>query len=467
MGLLSARQEANEAEAAPPADQEDTPARDCESFSEEATWEGRWRAKHDDHWDLTEFEDPWQDELTADWWNVWVQKNDDSVPNDTIYEAAKTQKWMEAVAQDGQDCRSMLMRPKPDGDLSTTYIPLFKGSNGWEYQIRLHSGNDFPLPGIHCPVVLPDRNSPARLFQLVSRARHDESGSEENQGRKLPKLLLTLGTLELRNNGRDEDRDSWVTETTGYSVMVDVGDQDMPLWLFAARPELEGRLHNPFYNPPVRQLPMFDGLLEQIEEGEEKSEEDEGTKQEKHLKKDEGQLRASEETNGDRTEQKSELAPDKEKEKVGEVGAEMKEVEDAIQTELIEQNGPGEVAMGVDMNNGQAKEGVGKEDPTQQNAEGNQDIQPKNENIHGLPGYDSGCILPSVRRLCTRMSDESSLAAYLEACELLRGTRGVTDPAGLNLPKDLDDEFVVKGTGEDSGLIRFLEASVYDGSPGV
>jgi hypothetical protein len=89
---------------------------------------------------------------------------------------------------------------------------------------------------------------------------------EQSAAFEFPNLCVTLGTLTVRNDARrGYFPPGFVTEHTDYYVFVDVGHQDLPVWILAPRPQLEGRLINPFYDPahPIRHLPMFDGLLEQ------------------------------------------------------------------------------------------------------------------------------------------------------------------------------------------------------------
>ncbi|KAK7750140.1 hypothetical protein SLS62_007889 [Diatrype stigma] len=279
--------------------------------------------RHEDHWDLITFRNPWTDEWSADWQNNWIRRGKESLTNEELYENTTTQQWMKALGSIQHRCISLLMIPRGSDGCT---IPLFEGGNGWQYQVRLAIGGH-PLPRIRCPSVLTDQQLMAEsLFQL-ERCIQTEPGPSAERAPTLPKLAAPLGRLWVRNNARYPDyfrTAEPVTEYTDYFVVVDVEHEDMPLWILAPRAQLQKRLDNASYpGTPVLPLPIFGGLMS-------------------------------------------------------------------------------------------------KEDDS---------------------GYDCACIIPSLRSLGRRPPDPDA-TSFQDACELVRKTRAVIDPAALLLPEERVSEFM-------------------------
>ena len=511
----------NEVDGQPqPGEDDDKSTSDYESFSEVELWDGVWREKHNGHWDMIDYDDPWHDEDGPTWWVGWVSMSPHNETNRSLYETEKVREWMQTVANPDQACRTMFMH-WPAVNTRATKIPLFKGDNGWEYQVSLCGGvGELPLPGIHCPRVVPKGSySSTRMFRLVPRALPHGANGEEAQGRKLPELCLTLGRLTVRNNARVKGREEWVTESTDYDVVLDVGHPDIPVWLFAARLILEGRLSTPYYPEPIRPLSVFNGLLGRTKETEEKLTDDETG--ESTRTNDGEETTRSEDTNEHGADKEEATDSGKEKE---DLDIRDVKIEDLALTEVKSENSTETAAIDDDMETeaGQIEGKVGEEDAnkdrgTQVEKDGSSEEKEEKEDggdveIDNLaesevkdedgtetlatdeetdagkiekaggedandnnkrsgsaiprdkgwiPGYDCGCILPSVRLLANPLTDEDSLAAYRNACELLRETRAVIDPAGLYIPKELEDHFIAEGANFGSKVARLLEVGGY------
>ncbi|KAH8889247.1 hypothetical protein GQ53DRAFT_748345 [Thozetella sp. PMI_491] len=219
--------------------------------------------QHDNHIDTTVFKNPWLHEWESDWHGGWIRKDDRSLPNDHFYENEVTQRWMQALSGVRRNAISLLLEPR--GATDSCQIPLFKDGNGWEYHISLDIGR-FKLPRIECPAISGDPFLAASLFELRARARGSEN-QPTDQTPAIPRFAVQLGILKVRSDARYPKHFSTpttVTEATDYKVFVDVDSDDMPLWLLAPRSQLQARLNNPWWGPyhAIRQLPMFNGLLE-------------------------------------------------------------------------------------------------------------------------------------------------------------------------------------------------------------
>lgn len=178
--------------------------------------------------------------------------------NEDLYKNAITQLWMKAFASMRRDRISLLTKPRgPDSCI----IPLFEDGNGWQYQIGL-SITYISLPKIECPSTLRDGQlCSSSLFALARRIQVEPSPTAEGSPTP-PKLAVPLGTLRIRGGRPRGPELGCMTEYTDYSVVVDVGHEDMPLWIVAPRAQLQKRLNNKFYFEPIKNLPMFDGLLQ-------------------------------------------------------------------------------------------------------------------------------------------------------------------------------------------------------------
>ncbi len=76
-------------------------------------------------------------------------------------------------------------------------------------------------------------------------------------------------------------------------------------------------------------------------------------------------------------------------------------------------------------------------------------------------GYDCACILSSLHRIGSR-PPEPDAPSFQEACELIRRTRAVVDPAALVLPKERERDYTGDQSIPDS--LEFLPYSEL-GSP--
>ncbi|KAH8896967.1 hypothetical protein GQ53DRAFT_761036 [Thozetella sp. PMI_491] len=225
--------------------------------------------QHGDHLDTTTFENPFGNEWTADWHSCWYSKDERSFSNDHYYDNEVTQRWMRALSCVRRNSISVLVeRRDRDGGCQ---IPLFKGTNGWEYSIGLDIGR-MTLPSTRCPAVLGDSPHVApSLFELKARSQ-DAVTSATGSAPPFPRFVVYLGVLGVRSDARYPQHftvPTVLTETTDYKVVVDVDSDDMPLWILAPRSQQQLRLTGPYRSRPnpVHPLPMFNGLLENEDVG--------------------------------------------------------------------------------------------------------------------------------------------------------------------------------------------------------
>lgn len=222
------------------------------------------RERHEDHWDELDEYSPWrQFEDGGNWFNNFVHVNRFSFPSNTLYQD-------QAV----KDCLRTLSVLRPEeyptliaaANMNALMIPLFKdSSNGDEYQCRVTCINR--LTSILCPTAGAARGE--ELSGLVSEIRLGTPLMGEAEPlRRVPKYVIPLGTLQLRTGGRYPDiwrsRD-FITETMDYHIMIDVGNQALPVWILTSRIQLRDHVEED--GDDIPQLPIFRGLMMNDEYG--------------------------------------------------------------------------------------------------------------------------------------------------------------------------------------------------------
>lgn len=211
---------------------------------------------HDDHCDV--IENDLEDEV--DWINGHVGNSKDNRTNVQLYEDEAT-----------QDCLKMLSRLPLGGisalidhPISPRRIPLFKDKNGDEYQINISSPTS--LPEAICTRFRDAPQPSAKL--LFHKGYKPFPPSEDEQTRAIPKSIIHLGSLDVSTTSRYPDYiriEDRVTERTDYDVVVDIEKEGMPLWLVTSRRRLDQRAEGVGYVEPIPPLPIFDGLMGDLE----------------------------------------------------------------------------------------------------------------------------------------------------------------------------------------------------------
>ncbi|KEY72619.1 hypothetical protein S7711_11026 [Stachybotrys chartarum IBT 7711] len=185
-------------------------------------------------WSYTAYPTPgdnWND-LTQDFWDDWVLSYGDSLSSDQLYQREKVQDHLKTLASLSRQTLPLL---KQIGSSSgrKDLIPLFAGENGCEYQLEPAWWSK--LPFLRCPSNSEERpwnHDPMQL--LTSRVSTDiASGAIP-----MPKLVVQLGRLWVRGNTRESKGDDPISERTDWEIMVDLENEDLPLWTLSAAKHL-------------------------------------------------------------------------------------------------------------------------------------------------------------------------------------------------------------------------------------
>ncbi|KAM7214401.1 hypothetical protein V8F06_010239 [Rhypophila decipiens] len=156
--------------------------------------------------------------------------------------------------------------------IRSTPIPLFKDpESGDEYHI---DGNETPnLPQITCPSIHAGSNPTASLLFLLQSRDIPSSATQEfqpKQERKPPRYAVYIGCLKVRTTtfrGLQLDLESLeepppVTEKTDWNVIIDVEDENYPVWIVASRQQFKDHYHDQGEDyEPLFPLPIFRGLM--------------------------------------------------------------------------------------------------------------------------------------------------------------------------------------------------------------
>lgn len=247
-------------------DSEDSEDGDEEDVDEE------YRVWHDDHWDEVVYRSPWTKwvHVGIGWPHSFMRSDELSKSNEDLLKDPDNRRWQQTLSQLQQkDLPSLKVGAK-----GNPKIPLFKDvATGDEYSLHLHIGICFGLNRIGCRSnweAIPGPPTPWKrladpLFQVRYRRPLTEEASRASEP-ALPNYIIALGKLAVRTYAREEwetlmgkDRDP-PTETTDYTVVIDVGCKDLPVWLLVSRPILRDRAEEEGKAHP--QLPVFKGLLE-------------------------------------------------------------------------------------------------------------------------------------------------------------------------------------------------------------
>lgn len=178
----------------------------------------------------------------------------DSLSSDQFYQREKVQDHLKTLASLSRQTLPLLKQFGSSGG-HNDLIPLFAGENGYEYQLELAWWSK--LPFLRCPSNPEERpfnHDPMQL--LTSRVSTDITFGAI----PMPKLVVQLGRLWVRGNTRESEDDDPISERTDWEIMVDLENEDLPLWIFVGRQTLIDRRDNAdgFGEPP---LTIFDGLM--------------------------------------------------------------------------------------------------------------------------------------------------------------------------------------------------------------
>ncbi|KAL0939658.1 uncharacterized protein CTRU02_206268 [Colletotrichum truncatum] len=215
--------------------------------------------RHEDHMDRVYYSNPF--ELPGEewhWFHDWLDTGIDTFANGKLYEEPTTQNWLAKLHLSHRENVAQLL--KVHDFLGICRIPLFEADNGDEYQIKL-STSCTRLPIICCPDILRGRKWDMKDLIFEFRSRDDLSlDARKGKVPGLPKFALDLGSLEVRTTATPERHyltsGERVTECTGYQVIVDVLGDGMPLWITAARRQLQTR-NTGAVNQPKSVYPIF------------------------------------------------------------------------------------------------------------------------------------------------------------------------------------------------------------------
>ena len=212
---------------------------------------------HDDHHDKIENE--LEDEV--DWINDCVGNSENNRTNAQLYEDEATQDWLKMLSRLPLDSISALI----DHPVSPCRIPLFKDNDSDEYQINL--GSPTSLPEAIC-TRFRDAPQPSAKLLFHLKGCKPFPPSEDEQTPSIPKSIIHLGSLDVGTTSRYPDyirTKDRVTERTDYDVVVDIESEGMPLWLIGSRRRLDQRAGGVGYVEPIPPLPIFDGLMGDLE----------------------------------------------------------------------------------------------------------------------------------------------------------------------------------------------------------
>ncbi|KAK7216698.1 hypothetical protein V2G26_004701 [Clonostachys chloroleuca] len=217
---------------------------------------------HGDHSDRITWENPWETSVDSD--KRWppetrTLEGGASMSNIDYDQLEITQKTVKAY--------QTLSREKAEKALSTWHgpelraIPLFD-ANGDDYRINFTSRAT--LYSVYCPTRLEgtDSNAALSFFELTPRL---STGGHHSV--PLPKHVVHLGNLLVRTKAHgakprtksELSKAPYCSEMTDYTVIVDVGHEDMPLWIVSPRGRLDIRAG--LKNLALRPMPIFDGSM--------------------------------------------------------------------------------------------------------------------------------------------------------------------------------------------------------------
>lgn len=190
----------------------------------------------------------------------------DNVTNEQLFKEKATQNWLQRLS--GLHYEDVLAL-ESNAPSQPCRIPLYESESGDEYQINL--GLPTSLPQVFC-VHLPDpyMEVPAiSHFQLQGRTAIASSTEQEQNPTAIPLFVFHLGSLDVSTASRYPDyilTKDHVTERTDYDVVVQIDNEDMPLWVVAARRQLKMRAEDTSHINPIPPLPIFKGLMDDLEE---------------------------------------------------------------------------------------------------------------------------------------------------------------------------------------------------------
>ncbi|CAG9982252.1 unnamed protein product [Clonostachys byssicola] len=216
---------------------------------------------HGDHSDRITWENPWETSVDSD--KPWP-------PETRTLEGGATMSNIDydklEITQKTVKSYQDLSREKAEKVLSTWHgpelraIPLFD-ADGDDYRINFTSRAT--LYSVYCPTRLEgtDSNAALSFFELTVRL------STGHHAIPLPKHVAHLGNLQVRTKAHGAKprtkselaKAPYCSEMTDYTIIVDIGHEDMPLWIVSPRGRLDIRAG--LENLELRPMPIFDGSM--------------------------------------------------------------------------------------------------------------------------------------------------------------------------------------------------------------
>ncbi|CAH0057812.1 unnamed protein product [Clonostachys solani] len=217
---------------------------------------------HESHSDRITWENPWETSVDSE--KRWPPETrtfegDASMSNPDYDQLAITQKCVKSYQTLSRDKAEKVLSAWHGPELRA--IPLFD-ANGDDYRINFTSRAT--LYSVYCPTRLEgtDANAALSFFELTPRLP-----TTGHHSLPLPKHVVHLGNLQVRTKSHGAKPRSkselseapYFNEMTDYTIIVDVGHQDMPLWIVSPRARLDIRAG--LKNLALRPLSIFDGSM--------------------------------------------------------------------------------------------------------------------------------------------------------------------------------------------------------------
>lgn len=244
---------------------------DSEDSEDEDDEDEHYEVWHNDHWDKTTYRSPWTNwvHVGQGWPHNFMRSDELSKTNEQLLQDPGNRRWLRRLS-------ALHRNDLPFLKISTTAnwkIPLFTDhATRDEYSLHLHIGTYVSLNKISCRSnwdAIPDSTTEwKRLGDPLYEVRYRKSSTDNSSLTSepaLPNYIIALGKLAVRTRVREEwetlvgkDRNP-PTEVTDYTVVIDAGHEDLPVWLLVSRPILRDRAEYEGKDHP--QLPVFKGLL--------------------------------------------------------------------------------------------------------------------------------------------------------------------------------------------------------------
>lgn len=234
--------------------------------------EEHYQLWHDDHWDSVDYRSPWTKwvHIGQGWPHGFVRLDQVSKTNEQLLEDRGNRYWLQRLA--GLHRKDL---PSLKTFTANWKIPLLKdAATGDEYSLHLRIGLCVGLNRISCRSnwdAIPGKNPTPwkRLANPLYQVRYRNPLTDDTSSRApepaLPNYIIALGKLAVRTDVREEWKTltskykNLPTEVTDYTVVIDAGHEDLPVWLLVSQPILRDRAECEGKDHP--QLPVFKGFL--------------------------------------------------------------------------------------------------------------------------------------------------------------------------------------------------------------